>query len=195
MPTVNEMVMLVITISLILLAVVVWNSVFKSILQQLFDVESIPQFWYALGLVVLAAVLLYWYSSRKMTTDQPVLQNATFILVSAFVFLAAVALANWVESWLRPLFTFGKPGWNEFLYAVAVTLAVAFLLYAFSPRESRYKRMDSLSSRMRVENGLLPTNVGSSRGPSIERMSPTSGRAVPPSPRREAATRVSRTFA
>jgi hypothetical protein len=127
--TVVDTIKVVLTFAFLLLAVVVWSSVFKNILEPL----NITPGVYTLLLIILAAVAL-WLFSRSKPMGQSIWQNFWFILVAAIVFIAAVSVANLIESWAKPWFgsfTDSK-AWNDFWYAVVITLIVSLVLVGIS---------------------------------------------------------------
>ena len=127
--TVVDTIKVVLTFAFLLLAVVVWSSVFKNILEPL----NITPGVYTLLLIILAAVAL-WLFSRSKPMGQSIWQNFWFIVVAAIVFIAAVSVANLFESWAKPWFgnfTDSK-AWNDFWYAVVITLIVSLVLVGIS---------------------------------------------------------------
>lgn len=142
--TVVDTIKVVLTFAFLLLAVVVWSSVFKNILEPL----NITPGVYTLLLIILAAVAL-WLFSRSKPMGQSIWQNFWFILVAAIVFIAAVSVANLFESWAKPWFgnfTDSK-AWNDFWYAVVITLIVSLVLVGIS-RWSAEGGYDGRSPRM-----------------------------------------------
>lgn len=128
--TVVDTIKVVLTFAVLLLAVVVWSSVFKNILEPL----NITPGVYTLLLIIIAAVALWLYASSKQAASGGVWQNFTFILVAAIVFMASVSVANLIEEWAKPWFgnfTDNK-AWNDFWYALVITLIVSLILVGIS---------------------------------------------------------------
>jgi hypothetical protein len=159
--TVVDTIKVVLTFAFLLLAVVVWSSVFKNILEPL----NITPGVYTLLLIILAAVAL-WLFSRSKPMGQSIWQNFWFILVAAIVFIAAVSVANLIESWAKPWFgsfTDSK-AWNDFWYAVVITLLVSLILVGIS-RWTAEGGYDGRSPRMSPRrSGALQQVVGTLPG-------------------------------
>lgn len=176
--TVVDTIKVVLTFAFLLLAVVVWSSVFKNILEPL----NITPGVYTLLLIILAAVAL-WLYSRSKPMGQSVWQNFWFILVAAIVFIAAVSVANLFESWAKPWFgnfTDSK-AWNDFWYAVVITLIVSLVLVGIS-RWSAEGGYDGRSSRgMSPRRTALQQAVGPLPGErTIPELNPLAGGRVSP---------------
>lgn len=160
----GDMVMLLIAVSLVLLAVLVWNTVFKDLIKYFMGATEVNPGVYALALLLLAGLVLWWYSKSKTVSDQPVVQNSTFILVAAVVFLAAVSVSNVLESWLKGVFNVQENSLtSEFVYAAGITIVVSLILYLMS------RKSDEKSA------GPMPMSTRVAERPVREMASPRAG--------------------
>lgn len=177
--TVVDTIKVVLTFAVLLLAVVVWSSVFKNVLEPL----NITPGVYTLLLIIIAAVALWLYASSKQAAGG-VWQNFWFILVAAIVFMASVSVANLIESWAKPWFgsfTDNK-AWNDFWYALVITLIVSLILVGISRWNTSGASVAGRSNRMSPRRtGALQQSIGALPG---ERVVADLGPLAGASPRR-----------
>ena len=163
---------LIIAVSLLVIAVVAVNTFLKSFIDSWGSAgDSITPGVYALITTLIAIVVLILFNKSQSKDNV-----WTFIVVTAVVFLAAIAIASWIESFTRGWMQTSPtetPWVNELIYAIIVVVIVGALLNWFfvsSKKNMRYKAYDKIEDKVRTSirnSPRLQAAINSPRGQQV----------------------------